>query len=252
MTYRYDAGTTTFSPDGRILQVEYAIHSINQAGTAIGVQFKNGVVLAAEKKNTGKFVDYLFPEKMAKLDDHVLTALAGLTSDANHLIDYMRTASQKYLLTYNEPIPIEQLVRRVCDQKHSYTQYGGLRPYGVSFLIAGYDRFKGCQLYLTDPSGNYGGWKATAIGEKNQTAQSILKSLYKDDMSATEAMDLTVKVLCKTLDSTSLSADKLEFSVLQYSEEYGPKVRILTTNEVQFLMQRYEETIKKSAEETKD
>ena len=249
MTYRYDSGTTTFSSDGRILQVEYAIQSVNQAGTVVGVQFKNGVVLAAEKKNTGRLVDYLFPEKMAKIDQHVIAALAGMTADANNLIDFMRQISQSYLETYNEPIPLEQLVRRVCDKKHSYTQYGGLRPYGVSFLIAGYDSNKGCQLYLTDPSGNYGGWKATAIGENNQTAQSILKSQYKDDMTATEAMDLTVKVLCKTLDSTSLSADKLEFAVLQYREEYGPKVRILTAAEVDKLMKRYEETIKATAAE---
>lgn len=249
MSYRYDAGTTTFSPDGRILQVEYAIQSINQAGTAIGVQFSNGVVLAAEKKNTGRLVDYLFPEKMAKLDEHIITALAGMTSDANNLVDFMRSVAQSYLKTYDEPIPVEQLVRRVCDKKHSYTQYGGLRPFGVSFLIAGYDRHKGCQLYLTDPSGNFGGWKATAIGENNQTAQSILKSSYKDNMNATDAMDLTVKVLCKTLDSTSLSADKLEFSVLQYSEETGPKVRILTTKEVETLMKRFEDTIKATTEE---
>ncbi|OHT04049.1 Proteasome subunit alpha type-4 [Tritrichomonas foetus] len=249
MSYRYDAGTTTFSSDGRILQVEYAIQSINQAGTAIGVQFSNGVVLAAEKKNTGRLVDYLFPEKMAKLDEHVITALAGMTADANNLVDFMRSLAQSYLKTYGEPMPVEQLVRRVCDKKHSYTQYGGLRPYGVSFLIAGYDRHKGCQLYLTDPSGNFGGWKATAIGENNQTAQSILKSSYKDDMNATEAMDLTVKVLCKTLDSTSLSADKLEFSVLQYSEKTGPKVRILTTAEVEHLMKRFEDTIKATTEE---
>ena len=246
---RYDSGTTTFSSDGRILQVEYAIQNINQAGTAIGVQFKNGVVLAAEKKNTGRLVDYLYPEKMAKIDSHIIAALAGFTSDANTLIAIMRSAAQKHLKIYNEPMPVEQLVRLVCDEKHSYTQYGGLRPYGVSFLIAGYDSYKGCQLYLTDPSGNYGGWKATAIGENNQTAQSILKSDYKDDMSATEAMDLTVKVLCKTLDSTSLSADKLEFSVLQFREEYGPKVRILTIDEVSTLMKRYDETLKKTAEE---
>ena len=124
-----------------------------------------------------------------------------------------------------------------------------MRPYGVSFLIAGYDDNKKCQLYLTDPSGNYGGWKATAIGENNQTAQSILKSQYKDGMNATEAMDLTVKVLCKTLDSTSLNADKLEFAVLQYREEYGPKVRILTSSEVETLLKRYEETIKATAAE---
>jgi 20S proteasome subunit alpha 3 len=249
MTYRYDTGTTTFSSDGRILQVEYAIQSTNQAGAAIGVQFTNGVVLAAEKKNTGKLVDYLLPEKMMKIDDHIIAAFAGMTADANSLVDFLRTNAQHYLTLYGEPVPVEQLVRRVCDLKHSYTQAGGLRPFGVSFLIAGYDRHSGCQLYLTDPSGNFGGWKAYAIGENNQTAQSILKSQYKDGMSATEAMDLTVRVLCKTLDSTSLSADKLEFSVLQYREEYGPQVRILTTPEVETLMKRYEATIKATTEE---
>jgi 20S proteasome subunit alpha 3 len=115
----------------------------------------------------------------------------------------MRMRAQAYLRTYGEAIPVEQLVRDVCDVKHSMTQAGGLRPYGVSFLVAGSDKHKGCQLYLTDPSGNSGGWKAPAIGENNQTAQSILKSQYKDGMVATEAMDLTVKLLCKTLGSTS-------------------------------------------------
>lgn len=249
MAYRYDAGTTTFSPDGRILQVEYALKSINEAGMAIGVQFTDGVVLAAQKKNTARLVDYLFPEKMAKLDQHVIAALAGMTADANNLVDYMRAFAQDYMRVYNEPIPVEQLVRRVCDEKHSYTQYGGLRPFGVSFLVAGYDKHKGCQLYATDPSGNFGGWTATAIGEENQAAQSMLKSQYKDGMTATEAMDLTVKVLYKTLDSTSLSADKVEFSVLLFSKESGPKVRILTTAEVEKLMKRYEETVKASAQD---
>lgn len=246
MSYRFDQNTNSFNSEGRIHQVEYAIQSINQAGPAIGVQFKDGVVLAAQKKNTGRLVDYLYPEKMARIDNHCIVALAGNTADANKLIDIFRRQSQYYLLEYNEPIPIEQLVRYGCDDMHYLTQFGGLRPYGVAFLMAGYDPYKGCQLYQTDPSGNFGGWKATAIGENNQTAQSILKSQYKDDLSADEAMDLTVKVLCKTLD-TSLNADKLEFAVLQYTKEHGPRVRILTTEEVAKLMKRYEETIKKTA-----
>jgi 20S proteasome subunit alpha 3 len=186
---------------------------------------------------------------MAKIDDHVIAAFAGMTADANMLVSFLRTHSQHYLNLYGEPVPIEQLVLRVCDLKHSYTQSGGLRPFGVSFLVAGYDRHGGCQLSLTDPSGNFGGWKTSAIGENNQTAQSILKSQYKDGMSATEAMDLTVRVFCKTLDSTSLSTDKLEFAVLQYREAYGPKVRKLTTPEVESLMKRYEATIKATTEE---
>ncbi len=95
-------------------------------------------------------------------------AVAGITADANILINHARLEGQKYQLQYQEPIPIEQLVVRLCDMKQGYTQYGGLRPFGVSFLFAGWDEHFGFQLYQSDPSGNYGGWKAAAIGANNQ------------------------------------------------------------------------------------
>lgn len=248
MSYKYDTGTTTFSLDGKILQVEYANKLISYSSTSIGMQFKNGIVLASEKEKTGKFVDYIFPEKMAKIDEHIIITHTGFSADADPLIGYMRNIAQRYLLTYNEPIPVEQLVRNLCDVKHAYTQYGGLRPFGISFFIAGYDRFKGCQLYLTDPSGDFSGWRAYSIGHNSSTANTILKALYKENMTATEALDLTVTVLSRTLDSTSLSADKLEFSILQFEEGKDAKVRILNSSEIQKLMQRYEETIKKPSE----
>lgn len=103
---------------------------------------------------------------------------------------------------------MEQLVQRVCDLKQGYTQYGGLRPFGVSFIFAGYDEQHGFQLYHSDPSGNYGGWKATCIGANNATAQSILKQDYKDDMNVEDAKALAIKVLSKTMDSTTLNSEK--------------------------------------------
>jgi len=143
-----------------------------------------------------------------QVDDHLACAVAGITADANILINYARLAAQRYTLTYQEPIPVEQLIINICDRKQGYTQFGGLRPFGVSFLWAGWDKNYGFQLYQSDPSGNYGGWKATAIGANNQAAQSILKQEYKNEMELGDAVKLAIKVLNKSMDSTSLTSEK--------------------------------------------
>lgn len=138
----------------------------------------------------------------------MICAVAGMTADANILINYARQAAQRYLLTYNEDIPCEQLVRRLCDLKQGYTQHGGLRPFGVSFIYAGWDPQRQFQLYQSNPSGNYGGWKATSVGANNASAQSLLKQDYKEECDLKEACGMAVKVLSKTMDSTKLSSEK--------------------------------------------
>ena len=143
----------------------------------------------------------------------MICAVAGMTADANILINYARQAAQRYLLTYNEEIPCEQLVRRLCDLKQGYTQHGGLRPFGVSFIYAGYDPQRHFQLYQSNPSGNYGGWKATSVGANNASAQSLLKQDYREECDLKEACGLAVKVLSKTMDSTKLSSEKSEFPI---------------------------------------
>ena len=136
-----------------------------------GVLTKEGVILAGEKKTTSKLLDYTRCfEKLYRVDNHIFCAVAGITSDANILINTLRLGAQQYTYAYGEPIPVEQMIVQICDKKQGYTQFGGLRPFGVSFLFAGYDDHHGFQLYHTDPSGNYSGWKATAIGVNNQTA----------------------------------------------------------------------------------
>lgn len=146
----------------------------------------------------------------------MICAVAGMTADANILINYARQAAQRYLLTYNEDIPCEQLVRRLCDLKQSYTQHGGLRPFGVSFIYAGWDPQRQFQLYQSNPSGNYGGWKATSVGANNASAQSLLKQDYKEECDLKEACGMAVKVLSKTMDSTKLSSEKSKSSLYHY------------------------------------
>merc|ERR1712028_295258 len=160
-------------------------------------------VLAAEKKISSKLLEPAkSSEKMYMIDDHVECAVAGITADANILIN-------------QAPQPVEQLVQRLCDEKQLYTQYGGLRPFGVSLLYAGWDKTWGFQLYASDPSGNYGGWKATSIGANSVAAQSLMKQEYKaDSISLDEALKLAIKVLTKTCDSTTLTPDKFDLATV--------------------------------------
>ncbi|KAJ3866705.1 nucleophile aminohydrolase, partial [Lentinula novae-zelandiae] len=231
----------------RLCAVEYAMEAISHAGTVLGVLAKDGVVLAAEKKVTGKLLDLSGAkeggyggsgEKIFLLNSNVIGGVAGLTADANSLINYARSAAQQHLLQYNEDIPVELLAQRLCDMKQGYTQYGGLRPFGVSLLYAGYDQHYQFQLYHSDPSGNYSGWKATCIGANNGTAQSLLKQEYKDDIEVKAAISLVLKTMSKTMDSTTLGSEKLEFAVITLDTETQlPKAKIYKPDEIDELLQ---------------
>jgi 20S proteasome subunit alpha 3 len=202
------------------------MQAISQAGAAVAILADGGVVMAAEKRISSKLIDEREKsEKMYKIADHCAVVVAGITSDANILINYARTAAQRYEYAYQEPQPVEELLRDVCDLKQGYTQFGGLRPFGVSFLFAGWDDVHGFQLYQSDPSGNYCGWRATAIGANNAAAESLLKTDYKiGKMDMTAAKMLAVKVLSKTMDTTAPSADKLEFSTITRDDASGEVV----------------------------
>jgi len=186
---------------------------------------------------------------MFKIDHHLACAVAGITADANILINYARLSAQRYTYQYQEPMPTEQLVTYVCDLKQGYTQYGGLRPFGVAFLCAGWDRHYGFQLYHSDPSGNYGGWKATAIGANNQAAQSILKVDYNQSMELKDALKLAVKVLSKTMDSTELNAEKLEFGTLTLKLGQ-PHFHIFSEKEIDDLVKECDLKVKDDEEDT--
>jgi len=244
MARRYDSSTTTFSPEGRLHQVEYAIEAINNAGTCVGILAKDGIVMASERRITsGLLAPAKTSEKTYQLCPHAACNVAGLTADANILIDQARLRAGRYAYQYQEQIPVEQLVEYVCNYKQFYTQRGGLRPFGVAFLFAGYDEHYGFQLYQSDPSGNYSGWKATVIGANNQAGKSLLKSEYKTGEEAdesqipnvTEALKLAVKVLNKTMDGSTAAAaaEKMELYTMTLKEGGECVHHILTKAETQ-------------------
>jgi 20S proteasome subunit alpha 3 len=222
------------------------MEAISQAGAAVGILANDGVVLAAEKRITSKLLDIRkSTEKMYKVDDHVACAVAGITADANILINYARQVAQRYFYSYQEPMPLDQLLQQLCDLKQSYTQYGGLRPFGVSFLFAGWDEHFGFQLYQSDPSGNYGGWKATAIGANNPQAQAVLKTDYKvGETSLKDALLLALKVLSKTMDTTTPSAEKLEFATVTKDADGAVVYHVFSKAELEQLIKDGAEMLK--------
>ncbi|KAI9479776.1 Proteasome subunit alpha type-3 [Coemansia sp. RSA 989] len=251
MARRYDSRTTIFSPEGRLYQVEYAMEAISHAGTVIGVLSKDGIVLAAERQATSNLLEQsIGSEKIYEMNDNVVAGVAGLTADANILINQSRVIAQRYLLRYDSPIPVEQLVRRLCDLKQGYTQFGGLRPFGVSFLCAGWDSKFGFQLYQSDPAGNYSSWKAACIGENSGNAQSILKQEYKEDadqeqsdvagasMTLEDAMKLTCLVLSKTIDTAKLTSEKLEFATITLKDK-KPHIHVYSSEEIDQVLEKH-------------
>lgn len=240
MSRRYDQKTTTFTNDGKLLQVQYAIEAINKTGSAIGILTKEGVVLTTERQDVSSLLEApKHSEKIFQLDSHLYSVVNGLTADANYLIDIARVEAQTYKYTYGgDNIPIEQLLVRICDIKQSYTQIGGLRPFGAAFLFAGYDRHQGYQLYSTDPSGNYFGWKAIAIGQKNAEANGLLKPSYKVDITLKEGINLGVKALVKTMDTANPSAKKIEMVVISENPKTGKvEGRTLKEAEIRTLLE---------------
>lgn len=149
------------------------------------------------------------------------------------------------MYNYQEPMPVEQVVRNVCNYKQAYTQYGGLRPFGTAFLFAGYDQHFGFQLYQTDPSGNYSGWKATVIGQNNQAGKSILKTDYSENNALPQNLRVAVKILLKTMDSTAPSAERIELSTLQRNESGELEHRTLSDAEVGALIEDIQAELEK-------
>lgn len=198
----YDRAITVFSPDGRLFQVEYAMELVNRGATILGIQCREGVILGSEE-NVEPLEEAEYSWKLFKIDDHVGAAIVGLSSDARMLIDQARLYAQSNKLTYDEPIDVEVVTKRISDIKQMYTQHAGVRPFGVSIIFGGVDKTGG-RVFYTHPSGTYRGYKATAVGAGRETALGILKEEYKEDMNLEEVTKLAVKCLVKALEARQL------------------------------------------------
>ena len=189
----YDRAITIFSPDGRLYQVEYALETVRRGNLAVGIGTKEGVVLAVEEKQK-KLQSTESVVKMFQIDDHVGAVGAGYIPDARIQVDSARVLAQSNRLIYDEPVDVEAIAKRIADMNQQYTQYAGVRPFGVSLIIAGVDD-AGPVVYLADPTGTYSGFHAIAIGQGSDQVNDYLEKNYSAGLSLDEGVTLAIECI---------------------------------------------------------
>lgn len=215
----YDRAITVFSPDGRLFQVEYAREAVKRGTTTVGLKFKDGVVLIVDKRIASRLIESKSIEKIFQIDEHIGCATSGLVSDARVLVDHARVVAQVNKVTYAEKINIETLVKRICDFKQNYTQYGGVRPFGTALLVAGVDE-QGNHLFETDPSGALVSYKAGSIGAGRNAVMDMFEEEYKEDMDEEAAILLGLKALRKATEESALNVKAIEIGLVKAGETF--------------------------------
>ena len=224
----YDRAITMFSPDGRLLQVEYAKKTVRQGSTVIGMVCSDGVLLVADKRVVDSLVVPESVEKIWQIDEHIGASASGILSDARVLIDRAQLKAQQHKVTYDSEIDTLTIVRDMCDLKQVCTQSGGLRPFGVAVLVAGIDDHTP-RLFETDPIGIYFQYKATAIGEGEVEVEEILHNEYKPNLSIEDGLKLSLKALKRVLGE-NFNVERIEAAYITTLEK---KFRKITKSKIE-------------------
>lgn len=222
---------TTFNSSGKLVQLEYALTAVSKGKISLGIKATNGVVIATETKVPSPLVDPETQEKISFLSSNIGTAYSGMGPDFKLLSTRARKEAQQYYLTYKEAIPVAQLVHETASVAQEFTQAGGVRPFGCSLLIAGYDD-NGPQLYQVDPSGAYWAWKASAIGKNSQNAKTFLEKRYSEELEVDDAIHTAILTLKEGFEG-AIDEDNIEIGVVGEDRKF----RILSKAELKDYIQ---------------
>ena len=189
----YDRTATMFSPEGTILQVEYAQKTVRLGSASIGMVCADGVFILADKRVKDKLIIQSSANKIYEVDSHVVAGAAGIVSDARVLIERAQLLAQQHRITYDSPIEPELVIKELANLKQQFTQYGGARPFGVSLMIAGI-RGKKPELYTSDITGNYFSYHANAIGENDEKIREKLRETHKPELNIKKGVKLALDI----------------------------------------------------------
>jgi len=209
----YDRTATMFSPEGHLLQVEYAEKTVRLGVTSIAIVCTDGVFIIADKKVRDTLVIQESATRIHEIDMHIIASTAGITSDARVLIEKAQVLSQQHRVTYDSPIEPESVIKEISSIKQQFTQYGGARPFAVSMMLGGI-KDKKPQLFVSDVTGNYFSFYASAIGENDEKIKEKLRENYKKDLTIKKGVKLALDIL-KEIQGKNFDIKKLELSYLK-------------------------------------
>lgn len=230
----YDRGTTIFSPDGRLYQVEYAREAVKRGSTSLSVRTNDGVVLVGETTVRSPLIEQSSIEKLHKVDDHIAIGSAGHVADARQLVEFARQQAQVEQLRYGEAIGVETLAKEITNHIQEYTQAGGTRPFGVALLIAGIENGQP-RLFKTDPSGTATEWTASAIGADRDSVLDTLETNYRADTDLSGGIDIALQALASVRepfepDDVTIGTVNAETNQFQTLDEDEIKPYLNATN----------------------
>lgn len=211
MTERYSFSLTTFSPSGKLVQIEYALNAVAAGSPSVGIKAQNGVVMATEKKQKSLLYDENSIHKIEPITDKIGIVYSGMGPDFRILVTRARKIAQIYYRRYQESIPTAQLVQRIASVMQEYTQSGGVRPFGVSLLICGWDNDRP-YLFQCDPSGSYFAWKATALGKSMLNGKSFLEKRYSEELELEDAVHTAILTLKESFEG-QMTEDNIEIGI---------------------------------------
>lgn len=223
---------TTFNKSGKLTQIEYALNRVNQGKLSLGIKAVNGVVIVTDKKVHSVLVDADEYHKIQSITPSTGFVYAGIGPDFRVQVTDARKAAQKYFLTYRELCPVSEIAKNAAALMQEYTQSGGVRPFGVSLLVAGCDH-DGAQLFQVDPSGAYFGWKATAIGKNYVNAKNFLERRYNDEMELDDAIHVALLTMRESFEG-EMNENNIEVAVVSSAEGAADRgvFRVLSAQEV--------------------
>lgn len=212
----YDRTATMFSPEGHLLQVEYAEKTVRLGSSSIGMVCSDGVLILADKRLKDKLIVAKSANKIYEIDSHIISSIAGITSDARVLIEKAQVVSQQHMITYDSPIELELVIKEISNMKQQFTQYGGARPFGVSLMMAGI-KDKKPELYTSDITGNYFAYYANAIGENDQKIKDLLKEKYKQELTIRKGVKLCFEIF-RSVQEKDFDMDRFELVYIKSDE----------------------------------